>query len=65
MIPSYAKFDLTGVVQFTDNMDYCIRTGSAVRVRLMGTRHEVGQMWAVGTIDEDFLGYEHIHPAMG
>ena len=28
-----------------------------IRLKIIGTRAEVGEMWAIGSIREDFLGY--------
>lgn len=66
MIPVNVKWDPNGTPpQFTDNEDYRIEAGSHIRVKVMGTRSEVGEMWAIGTINEDYLGYTHtpIHVA--
>jgi DNA-directed RNA polymerase II subunit RPB7 len=27
-----------------------------IRIKIIGTRAEVGEMWAIGSIKEDFLG---------
>lgn len=35
-----------------------IEPGTHVRVKIIGTRTEVGEMWAIGSIKEDYLGYE-------
>lgn len=34
-----------------------IEPGTHVRVKIIGTRTEVGEMWAIGSIKEDYLGY--------
>lgn len=34
-----------------------IEVGTHVRVKLIGTRAEVGEMFAIGSIKEDYLGY--------
>jgi DNA-directed RNA polymerase II subunit RPB7 len=34
-----------------------IEPGTQVRVKIIGTRTEVGEMWAIGSIHGDFLGY--------
>lgn len=58
MIPSQIKYDPNATPpQFTDNEDYRIEPGTHIRVKIMGTRSEVGEMWAIGTINEDYLGY--------
>lgn len=62
MIPSQIKYDPNATPpQFTDNEDYRIEPGTHIRVKIMGTRSEVGEMWAIGTINEDYLGYVHVH----
>lgn len=35
-----------------------------MRVKVIGTRTEVGEMWAIGSIKEDYLGYVDICEAM-
>lgn len=42
---------------FTDHEGTIIETGSHVRAKIVGTRTEVGEMWAIGSINEDYLGY--------
>lgn len=34
-----------------------IEKGTQVRVKIIGIRSEVGEMWAIGSIKEDYLGY--------
>lgn len=34
-----------------------IENTTHVRVKIVGLRAEVGEMWAIGTINEDYLGY--------
>jgi hypothetical protein len=34
-----------------------IERGSQVRVKLLGIRSDVGAMYAIGSIKEDYLGY--------
>lgn len=58
MIPSEIKFDPNATPpQFTNNEDSVIEKGSDIRIKLKGIRSDVGNMHAVGTIKEDFLGY--------
>jgi DNA-directed RNA polymerase II subunit RPB7 len=33
-----------------------IEPGTHVRIKIIGTRTEVGEMWAIGSIKEDYLG---------
>lgn len=59
MIPSDIKWDPNATPpQFTNNEDTVIEPGTHVRVKIIGTRTEVGEMWAIGSIKEDYLGYE-------
>lgn len=58
MIPSDIKFDGNATPpQFTDNADQVIERGTHIRVKIKGIRGEVGQMYAIATIKEDYLGY--------
>ena len=58
MIPAQVKYDPNATPpQFTDNEDYRVEPGTHIRVKIMGTRSEVGEMWAIGTVKEDYLGY--------
>ena len=58
MIPSDIKWDPNATPpQFTNNEDAVIEPGTHVRVKIIGTRTEVGEMWAIGSIKEDYLGY--------
>ncbi|KAG8626918.1 hypothetical protein KVT40_005863 [Elsinoe batatas] len=57
MIPPEIKYDGNATPpQFTDNEDQVIEKGTQIRVKIKGIRSEVGQMFAVGTIREDYLG---------
>jgi hypothetical protein len=59
MIPSYIKHDsISTPPQWTDGSDQVIEKGTHVRIKLKGIRNEVGEMFAIATINEDFLGYE-------
>lgn len=58
MIPHHVKYDPNASPpQFTDKEDYRVEPGTHVRVKIVGTRSEVTNMWAIGTVNEDFLGY--------
>ncbi len=58
MIPAQVRYDPNATPpQFTDNEDYRVEPTTHIRVKIMGTRSEVGEMWAIGTINEDYLGY--------
>jgi DNA-directed RNA polymerase II subunit RPB7 len=57
MIPSQLRYTVEGSTpSFTDNVDQTIERGSQVRVRIKGIRGEMGQMYAIGSIREDYLG---------
>ncbi|KAF2724469.1 hypothetical protein K431DRAFT_281900 [Polychaeton citri CBS 116435] len=57
MIPSSLKYTVEGSTpSFTDNTDQTIERGSQVRLRIKGIRGELGQMFAIGSIREDYLG---------
>jgi DNA-directed RNA polymerase II subunit RPB7 len=42
--------------QFNDSEGVVIEPGTHVRCKIIGLRTEVGEMWAIGSINEDFLG---------
>jgi DNA-directed RNA polymerase II subunit RPB7 len=53
MIPPYIKFDSkASPPQWTDNGDQVIEKGTHVRVKIKGTRNEMGQLFAIATINE-------------
>ncbi|KAK0961538.1 DNA-directed RNA polymerase II subunit [Friedmanniomyces endolithicus] len=57
MIPAELKYTVEGSTpSFTDNDDQTIERGSQVRLRIKGIRGEMGQMYAIGSIREDYLG---------
>ncbi|KAF4456376.1 Nucleic acid-binding OB-fold [Fusarium albosuccineum] len=57
LIPSEIKWDPNATPpQFTNNEDTVIEPDTHVRVKIIGTRTEVGEMWAIGSIKEDYLG---------
>ena len=57
LIPGDIKFDANATPpQFTNNEDQVIEVGTHVRCKLIGTRAEVGTMFAIGSIKEDYLG---------
>ncbi|KAI9847216.1 MAG: DNA-directed RNA polymerase II subunit, partial [Sclerophora amabilis] len=56
-IPSDVKFDANATPpQYSNNEDQSIEKGTQVRIKLIGTRADVGSIYAVGSIKEDFLG---------
>jgi DNA-directed RNA polymerase II subunit RPB7 len=57
MIPSDIKWDPNSTPpQFTDNEESVIQVGTHIRVKIVGTRAEVGHMFAIASIKEDYLG---------
>jgi hypothetical protein len=59
MIPSQLKFSVEGATpSFADNEGQTVEAGSQVRLRIKGIRSELNQMYAIGSIREDYLGYE-------
>lgn len=42
---------------FADNEGQIVEAGSQVRLRIKGIRSELNQMYAIGSIREDYLGY--------
>ena len=58
-IPGDIKFDPNATPpQYTDNGDQVIENGTHIRVKIIGIRPDVGKMYAVGSIMEDYLGYD-------
>ena len=59
LIPSDIKWDPNATPpQYTDNGDQVIEKGTHLRIKLMGTRSDVGSMFAIGSVKEDFLGFD-------
>jgi len=57
LISKDIKFDPNATPwQWTDNEDQVIEQGAQVRVKLLGIRSDVGAMYAIGSIKEDYLG---------
>ncbi|KAK0948220.1 DNA-directed RNA polymerase II subunit [Friedmanniomyces endolithicus] len=57
MIPAELKYTVEGSTpSFTDNDDQTIERSSQVRLRIKGIRGEMDQMYAIGSIREDYLG---------
>jgi len=57
MIPADIKWDPNSTPpQFTDNEESVIQVGTHIRVKIIGTRAEVGHMFAIASIKEDYLG---------
>ena len=59
LIPSDIKWDPNATPpQYTDNGDQVIEKGTHLRIKLIGTRSDVGSMFAIGSVKEDFLGFD-------
>ncbi|KAL2259377.1 hypothetical protein VTK26DRAFT_6967 [Humicola hyalothermophila] len=57
LIPPEIQYDASSTpAQFTNNADIVIEQGTHVRIKIIGMRTEVGEMWAIGSINGDFLG---------
>ena len=53
LIPADVKFDPTSnPPQFSDNEGQVIEKGAHVRLKLVGTRSDVGKMSAIGSVKE-------------
>lgn len=58
MIPPSMKYSAEGSApNFSDSEGMTVERGSQVRLRIKGIRGELGQMFAIGSIREDYLGY--------
>lgn len=59
-MPKTCKYDANATPpQFTDHEGLTIESGSHVRVKIAGIRNEVGEIRAIGSINEDYLGYDN------
>ncbi len=59
MIPANMVYNAeSSTANFSDDQGMSVERGSQVRVRIKGIRGELGQMFAIGSIKEDYLGYE-------
>lgn len=57
MIPNQLKYSVEGSTPcFTDNVEQTVERGTQVRLRIKGIRGEMGSMYAIGSIREDYLG---------
>ncbi|KAI9790178.1 MAG: DNA-directed RNA polymerase II subunit [Peltula sp. TS41687] len=60
-IPSDIKFDANATPpQYTDNGDQVIERGTQIRVKIMGTRSDVGKIFAIGSIKEVSLSVAYL-----
>lgn len=58
MIPSDFEFDASATPPlFASSTGEKIERGTKIRIKMMGVRAEVNQMYGIGTIKEDYLGY--------
>ncbi|EGD85763.1 hypothetical protein H112_06685 [Trichophyton rubrum D6] len=58
LIPPEIKWDPDSTPpQYTDNADQVIETGTNLRIKLIGLRNDVRNMFAIGSIREDYLGF--------
>ncbi|KAI5850420.1 RNA polymerase Rpb7 [Morchella snyderi] len=65
LIPREIKFDPTSnPPQFSDNGDQIINKGSQIRIKLMGTRSDVGKMHAIGSIKEVYHSIRLLLPVV-
>ncbi|KAK2788671.1 DNA-directed RNA polymerase II subunit [Onygenales sp. PD_10] len=57
LIPPEIKWDPDATPpQYTDNGDQIIEKGTNLRIKLIGLRNDVQNMFAIGSIKEDYLG---------
>lgn len=57
MIPATMQYTVEGSTpNFSDSDGMIVERGSQVRLRIKGIRGEMGQMFAIGSIKEDYLG---------
>lgn len=56
LIPSNMKFDPTANPPAYQNSDEIIEKGTRIRLRIVGTRTDVNEIYAIGSINEDYLG---------
>ncbi|KAK4660169.1 DNA-directed RNA polymerase II subunit [Podospora pseudocomata] len=60
-IPPDIQYDANATPpQFTNHSDIVIEPGTHVRIKIMGLRTGVGEMFAIGKIDGDYLGREMV-----
>lgn len=56
-IPADIKYDAQATPpQWTDHADQIIENGTQIRLRIKGIRTEMGSLFAIGGIREDYLG---------
>ena len=58
LIPSDFHWEPIGPPpKWTDNQDSNIERGTHIRIKIMATRSDVGNIHALGSLKEDYLGY--------
>ena len=64
MIPPSMKYNAEGSTpSWSESDGMTIEKDSQVRLRLKGIRGELGQMYAIGSIREDYLGFVNDSPS--
>lgn len=56
MVPSDMQFNPSSNPPVYESEDQVIQKGSRIRLKLIGTRTDVNEIYAIGTIKEDYLG---------
>lgn len=65
MMPTGYKYSAEGSTPcYADQEGMSIERDSEVRVRIKGLRGEIGNMMAIGSLKEDYLGYEDAYLRM-
>ena len=58
MMPDDVKYQQNSTIpMFTNNEDFVLEKGTQVRLRIRGLRSEVGNLYGIGTMAQDYLGY--------
>lgn len=61
MIPADIKYDGHATPpQWTDGADQTIEKGTQIRLKIKGMRTDMGSLYAIGTIKEDYLGVTEV-----
>lgn len=57
MMPEDVKYQQNATIpMFTNNEDFTLEKGTQVRLRIRGLRSEVGNLYGIGTMAQDYLG---------
>lgn len=63
LIPPEIKWDPeSNPPQYTDGADQIIEKGTNLRLKIIGLRNDVRNMFAIGSIKEDYLGLVTLSP---